>query len=94
MQRPIEDADLGAVRSDSVKEGVRRAQSADAVDQETNGDAAIGGGTEGGREPLTDLVVAEDVPLEVDGLGGTVDELDHAVEGRHAVAEELDAVAA
>src|SRR5581483_973417 len=90
----VKDADRDARGAEPAEERARRAANADPVDEHAAGDAAGRRRDQGVREPLADLVGAEDVLLQVHGLPRAADHLAHGVECRLAIAEETDLIAA
>src|SRR6185312_14947931 len=90
----IEDRDLNAGALERPDELARRAAYPDPVEEKANFHAARRRPGERAGESMADLVRAEDVALERDAGGRVVDELEHGIEGRRPVAQEMHPIAA
>lgn len=77
----VEPADFATGGAEVVPEGVGEVEGAEAIDEGSDTDAALGGLDEGGPDTLTGGRVGVDIGFEVDGGLGLMDGLFHCGEG-------------
>src|ERR1051325_4763388 len=90
----VEHGGLDTALSDTANEFARRSAAADPVEEEADLDPPRAGFEQGVRKSPTDLIGAEDIALQSDTCARALDQGQHRLERRRAVAQQLYAVAA